>query len=50
MLCVDLLELVDGAHGDKTVNRVNKVTFELIISFHVRGFRETEEEKIGRKR
>jgi len=34
-------------HDDETVNRVNKVAFELIISFHVRGFRETGEGKIA---
>lgn len=27
---------VDGAYDDKTVNRVNKVAFELIILFRVR--------------
>ena len=34
-------------YDDETVNRVNKVAFELIISFHVRRFRGTEKEKIG---
>jgi len=37
----------DQMEHDETVNRVNKVAFELIISFHVRGFRETEEGKIA---
>lgn len=39
---------VNEACDVKTVNRVNKVAFELIISFHMRGsLRETEEEEIG---